>query len=473
MEASRLLFVCLIGLSILVHCKTQEQKPNIVFVLADDQGWSDIGYNNPSVISPTLDTLAYNGVIFNQSTRTALMTGYFTYRTGLQHNVLKKYYPIGVPLTFTLMPKRLKDEGYSTYMVGKWHLGFCKEDYTPNGRGFDHFYGFYNAGQDYYTHRFSDYLDFREDTTPDFSKEGIYSANVFSEKASEYIRNHDRTKPLFLYLAFQNVHGPLQAPQKYIDMYANVTNRKRRIKLGMVTAMDDAVKEVVADLKESDLWNNTLFVFSSDNGGPQNRNNEGNNWPLRGSKKTLWEGGTRAVAFAHGSMLERTGYINNEMMHVVDWYPTFVKLAGGDTDPDMDGMDIWDTISKGDPSPRTEFVYNIDDVADPPEQAIRVGDYKLIVGKAGNPGDWLPPPEHNSDQGIEDGRISKASVMLFNIRDDPTEHNDLAETMPGKVATMTARLEELKLKGATPLHPTKSKASSPRHFGGVYSPGWC
>ncbi|XP_077991902.1 arylsulfatase B-like [Glandiceps talaboti] len=403
------------------------------------------------------------------------MTGYFPYRTGLQYGVLLRNEPFGVPLHFTLMPQKLKEQGYSTYMVGKWHLGFCKEAYTPNRRGFDHFYGYYNAGEDYYTHRVppSSYLDLHEDMKPDNSKDGLYSSNVFSEKAAEYIQNHDRNNPLFLYLAFQSVHGPLQVPRKYINMYNAVKNKNRKIKLGMVTAMDDAVKDVVAALKKNDLWDNTLFIFSTDNGGPTSDEDEGNNWPLRGSKLTLWEGGTRAVTFVHGNMLEKTGYINNEMMHVVDWYPTLVKLAGGHTEPHMDGMNIWDTISKGDPSPRTEFVYNIDTLSDPPHQAIRVGDYKLIVGKAGNPGDWVPPPEYNSNQGIEDGRIGKASVMLFNIRDDPTEHHNLADTMPAKVAKLKARLEKLREKGVTPFNPKKVEKSSPEYFGGVYSPGWC
>ncbi|XP_077995097.1 arylsulfatase I-like [Glandiceps talaboti] len=458
----------------------EPQKPNIVFILADDLGWGDIGYNNPYVISPTIDTLAREGVTLNQSyvqpictpSRGALFSGYYPYRIGMQHKVLKRSGAAGLPLHLTVFPEKLREQGYATYMVGKWHLGYCSWEYTPLARGFDRFYGFLLGVSDYFNHTLSGFLDLRDNMMPDWGQTGVYSADLFSEKASDFITYHDQRKPMFLYLSFQSVHGPLQAPQKYIDMYPSIKNENRRIKLAMVTAMDDAVKNVVSALKDAGMSDNTLIVFSSDNGGTAKEDNAGSNWPLRGSKTTLWEGGTRAVGFVHGKMLEKTGYVSNELMHIVDWYPTLLGLAGGEADPDIDGIDVWNTLSKGDPSPRTEFVYNIDEI-DPAGAAIRMGDYKLIVGKAGNPASWTAPPEME-DVRTEKSRAKLRGKYLFNIIDDPTERNDIKDEMPEKVAEMEARLKELTKKIVPAMDPKSEPAKAhPRNFNLVWSPGWC
>ncbi|XP_002733395.1 arylsulfatase I-like [Saccoglossus kowalevskii] len=475
----------------LVIC-SGSRKPHVVFIVADDLGWNDIGYNNPSIFTPTLDKLAREGVILNQSyvlpmctpDRASLMSGYYAYRVGLQHKVLDHAEPAGLPLNFTLIPQRMKEHGYTTYMLGKWHLGFCKWEYTPTYRGFDHFYGFYNAAEDYFNHTTSKYLDLRNGKEVDWSKNGTYSTYMYAEKATEYIATHNKSTPMYMYLPFQSVHGVIEAPQKYLDMYTFIHDTNRRIKSAMVTAMDDAVKVVIAALERYELWDNTLLVFTTDNGGPANPNNAGNNWPLRGSKLTLWEGGTRGVGFVHGKMLEKKGYVNNEMMHVTDWYPTLLHIAGGKADSDMDGLNVWDTLNKGYPSPRKEFIYNIDEI-EPTGAAIRVGDYKLIVGKAGHPDGWIPAPTidgvweeilpMNEYEGLLDGRLSKDNdTYLFNIKADPTERNNLAEQMPEKVAELSARLEELKQKLVPAIRPAPDpKGSDPRKFGGAWSPGWC
>ncbi|XP_070557098.1 arylsulfatase B-like [Ptychodera flava] len=468
-------------------------KPNIMFVVADDLGWNDIGYNNRDIFTPTLDSLAREGVILNQSyvqpvctpTRASFMSGYFPYRLGLQHKVLDKSEPAGLPLNFTLLPQKLKEQGYTTYMVGKWHLGFCKYNYTPDGRGFDHFYGYYNAEEGYYNHSVGGYLDLREDLNPDWNENGTYSTDIFVHKAVQYLTNHNQSKPFYMYLPFQSVHGPIAVPQKYYDMYSFIHDQNRRVKSGMITAMDDAVKAMVAALKKLGFWDNTLFVFTTDNGGPANPTNAGNNWPLRGSKTTLWEGGTRGVAFVRGNLVEKTGYVNNEMIHAVDWFPSLLELVGGKRDPDMDGMNVWNTLARGDPSPRKEFVYNIDEV-DPAGEALRMGDYKLILGHAGKPDGWVPPPsvdglwheivlmnDHEEETDYCYAPPTNATY-LFNIKDDPTEHFNLADKMPEKVKEMTARLEELKKKLVPAIQvPAEPQKADPRRFGGVWSPGWC
>ncbi|XP_077991635.1 arylsulfatase B-like [Glandiceps talaboti] len=455
-----------------------DKKPNIVFILADDLGWSDIGYNNPYVITPTLDNLAREGIILNQfyaistcsPTRASLMSGYYAYRVGFQNCGLSSTVPKGLSLNFTLLPERLRQLGYSTYMVGKWHLGFCKYEYTPNGRGFDHFYGFYGAAQDHYTHRSGTYLDLREDLTPDWNQNGTYSTNLFGGKAAKYIAEHDINKPLFLYLAFSNVHSPLQVPKKYSDIYPPMDNG-RRIKLGMVSALDDAVHTVVSALKDRGLWENTLLIFMSDNGAPVNDKSFGNNWPYRGAKASMWEGGTRVVAFAHGRMLKKHSYIYNGLMHVVDWYPTLVSVAGGDTDSDIDGLDMWASISQGSDSTRKEFIYHIEEVFNP-VAAIRIEDYKLIVGKASTQArsKWVPPPEANGKLGeLEcDSPLRSDGLYLFNLTNDPLECHNLADKEPQRVEDMKRRLEQFKHIMIPPFgHSSPAdKSFSPTNFGG-------
>ncbi|XP_070581653.1 arylsulfatase B-like [Ptychodera flava] len=435
--------LCIVLLLYSWPVESKTERPHILFILADDLGWNDIGYNNPCVITPTLDALAQDGVIFNQSyalptctpSRASFMTGYFAYRTGLQHKVLVSSRPTGLPLHFTTLPQKLKEQGYSTYMVGK-----------------------------YFPKKFP--IVFLRILTQQY---------LFREKAANYVANHDKDKPMFMYFSLQSVHGPQQVPNKYRHKYLSVKNLGRRTKLGMITAMDDSVAVLVEAFKEHGLWKNTLLIFQSDNGGPAGDKNFGNNWPLRGSKGTLWEGGTRVVTFAHGPMLKKTGYVSNEMVHIVDWFPTLVTLTGGESDSEMDGLNLWDTISKGAPTLREEFVYNIDEDGDIPKEAIRIGNYKLIHGKAGVPDGWIAPPEscchHDKPNGDD---IHGEYIRLYNLKDDPTERNDLSEAMSYRVERMLERLKELKEKTHPVLSPPRMiKESSPSRFGGAYSPGWC
>ncbi|XP_077979359.1 arylsulfatase B-like [Glandiceps talaboti] len=466
----------------ILHAAEEVQKPNIMFVVADDMGWNDIGYHNSDIYTPMLDSLAREGVILNQSyvplactqSRAAYMAAYYPHRTGFQHKTIHPMQPIGLSLNFTLLPQQLKELGYATHMVGKWHLGYCKWSYTPTERGFDSFYGYYNGFEDHYNHSIGDYLDLHDNRLPDWSQNGTYSTYLYSDKAIDVITSHNQSKPLFMYLALQSVHGPLEVPDEYYNLYPFIEQKNRRVKSAMITAMDDVVRNVVTALEDFGLWNNTLLVFTSDNGGSIKPKHAGNNWPLRGTKNSLFEGGTRIPSFVHGNMLEKTGYVNDGMIHAVDWYPTFVELAGGKTDPDIDGINVWDMLSKGNPSPRTQFVYNIDEIDH--VAAIRVGDYKLIVGDPGGPYGWIPV-DHDE---LQENSELFADVMtwnrtyLFNVKDDPTEHHNLADSMPEKVKELEVKLEEQKDKLVPAIvAPLDKERSDPRHFGGVWTPGWC
>ncbi|XP_060561582.1 arylsulfatase B-like [Ruditapes philippinarum] len=310
------------------------KRPNIVFIVADDLGWNDVGFHNPSMITPNIDKLAYQGVILNHSyvqpvcspSRHAFMTGYYPFKAGLQHMVICDEQDVCSPLNMTFLSSHLKKAGYATHAIGKWHLGFCSWECTPEYRGFESFYGYYNSRSDYFTHEEANYLDFHDGYDVVWDKNGSYSADLYAERAEHIIAKHNNSQPLFLYLPYQNVHEPLQVPPQYEALYPDVKTKDRRTYCGMVTALDAAIGRVVEALKKKGLYDDTIFFLTPDNGGMITKG--GNNWPLRGSKITVWEGGTRTIGFVSGSRLQKTGYTFDGLMHAVDWHPTILTAAG-------------------------------------------------------------------------------------------------------------------------------------------------
>ncbi|XP_064082519.1 arylsulfatase B-like [Macrobrachium nipponense] len=380
-------------------------KPHIILMVADDLGWNDVSWHNNFVVTPHLGQLASDGVILNQSyvlptctpTRTALLSGKYPFTMGMQKGALNPLDPQGLPLTNKLLPKLLKKYGYTTHIIGKWHLGFCSWGYTPTKRGFDSFYGYYGGAEDYYTHQRSEkkvrresrrggrreeYLDLRNNTKPDYTKNGVYSTYVFAAAAEELIRSRDPKKPMFLYFPFQSVHGPLQVPKNYTRVFKRVGDYYRRNYLGMVMAMDDMVGRVVAALKATGHYENSVIIFTTDNGGSIKMG--ASNYPLRGGKSNLLEGGTRGPAFIHSPLLPNRGTVSNQLFHVTDWYRTVVGLAGGKAnDPYLDSIDQWDAITGYAAPPRERLVYNIDDSENKFRAALRYNEFKLSVGAVG------------------------------------------------------------------------------------------
>lgn len=273
------------------------------------------------------------------------------------------------------------------------------------------------------------------------------------------MRSHDPAKPLFLYMAFQNVHSPVQAPQKYVDKYKFIKDNVRRTYAGMVDILDEAVGNLTRMFQEAGLWDDTLVIFSTDNGGLPDSG--GYNWPLRGTKHTVWEGGARGTAFVYGNLLKQTGVRIKELMHVTDWYPTLIKLAGGSFDPinpkPVDGFDVWETISTGKSSPRKELVINIDTSEG---ASLRVGDMKILLNVPNVT--WYKPPEleksfnikheHQKQLGadylrerLNSGLLTyqqsaPIQVALYNITADPNEHNDLSNS--SKYLDVVAKLKK-------------------------------
>ena len=200
----------------------------------------------------------------------------------------------------TTLGEKLRSANYSTHAIGKWHLGICNKAYWPTNRGFDHFSGFMGGTTDYYTHntRIIHGYDYRADTEVDYTANGTYDTTLIRDKANEVINGHGKNSPLFLYLPFHAPHDPLQVEKNYQDMYSDIPDVSRQIYLGMVTALDDAVGSIIDSLKQSELYENSIIVFLSDNGAPGGNwpptlggyvmEYGASNWPLRGSNFILF-----------------------------------------------------------------------------------------------------------------------------------------------------------------------------------------
>jgi len=421
-----------------------ETKPNIVHIVADDLGWKDVGFNGCTDIkTPNIDRLAAGGAKFTQfyvqpmctPTRAALLTGRYPFRYGLQTIVIPTAAGYGLDTTEWLMPQCLKEAGYNTAIIGKWHLGHADKKYWPKQRGFDYQYGAMIGELDYFTHSEHGVLDWFRDNKP--VREKGYTTQLLGSDAVKYINEQGANKPFYLYLTFNAPHTPYQAPQDYIDRYKNIADPTRRTYAGMVACLDDEIGKVIAALDKKGLRGNTLILFHSDNGGTKNAMFAGqmadmskvkipcDNGPYRDGKGSLFEGATRVCACANWPRHVKAQTVDG-IIHAVDLYPTLAALALASTAKckPLDGMNVWDTIAEGKPSPRTEFIYNVE----PFRGAVREGDWKLI---------WRA--------------LIPTSVDLYNLAEDPYEKNNLAAANPEKVAALQQRLEAAGKESAKPL----------------------
>jgi len=420
-----------------------DQKPNILFIVADDLGWKDVGFHGSDIKTPTLDSLASAGSKLEQHyaqpmctpTRAALMTGRYPLRYGLQTAVIPSAHTYGLPTDEWLLPQALKEAGYQTAIIGKWHLGHADRKYWPRQRGFDYQYGPLIGEIDYFTHQQHGVVDWYRNNVK--VVEPGYSTTLLGNEAVKVINQHDPIAPLYMYLAFNAAHTPYQATPEYLEKYKDIADPSRRAYAGAITAMDDQIARVLAALDKKKMRENTLIVFMSDNGGTQNAMFAGegdmskvkipcDNGPYRDGKGSIYEGGTRVVALANWPGHIKAGGAVDQMIHVTDWYPTLVGLAGGSTAKAkaLDGMNVWSTVSEGAPSPRKEVIYNVE----PFRAGVRQGDWKLI---------WRT--------------ILPAAVELYNIAQDPSEKTNLAASNPEKVAALQGRANELAAAMAKPL----------------------
>jgi arylsulfatase A-like enzyme len=443
-------------------------RPNIVFLLADDLGRADCGFmGGKDIQTPHLDKLAKAGAILDQfyvqpvcsPTRAALMTGRYPIRHGLQVGVVRPWAQYGLPLEERTLPQALKEAGYETAIVGKWHLGTFQPAYLPLQRGFDHQYGHYNGALDYFTHIRDGGFDWHRDDKENHD-EG-YSTHLIAKESMRLIRERDAKKPLFLYVPFNAVHAPHQVPEDYLKPYTQLKGNRQKY-AGMLAAMDEAVGQISAAIDEAGMRQNTLFIFSSDNGGP-NPGQITDNGPLRAGKGTLYEGGTRVVAFATWDGVIAAGSTVKAPLHMVDWYPTLLKLGGAMLEQKLplDGRDAWPAITQNAATPHESILLN----TTPSNGAIRMGDWKLVLG--GNIADSEDGGGEAKKKGKKKNAASKGeNVELFNFASDPNEKTNLAASQPEKVAELRAKLAELAAQAVPPKSvPMEKGFKTPRVWG--------
>jgi arylsulfatase A-like enzyme len=420
-------------------------QPNILYVVADDLGWADVGYHGAKIRTPTIDRLAREGVELDQHyvqpvctpTRTAIMSGRYPSRFG-PHALVPSNLRALKPGTVTLA-SALKSVGYSTCLSGKWHLG-SRPEWSPNQFGFDHSYGSLAGAADPWTHQYrpGPYAKtWHRDGRP-LEEEGN-ATELVARQALQWIRQ--RRRPWFIYVPFQAVHIPVDAPEQYKQLYRNekfyddpVKNESYQRFAAYVSQMDGKIGEFIAALEETGQRDNTLVLFHSDNGGLPGGGNAyiskvpatpvlSSNLPLRGHKGQLYEGGIRVVALANWPGRLAAGKVTAPL-HAMDWMPTLTRLAGyvPQEDLEWDGRDAWPLITgKVDrPQPRTIYIaYNRG-------SALRDGDWKLIAPKRG-------PCE------------------LFNLAEDPFEKADLASKEPERVARLQDLLQSIQKRDVTSL----------------------
>ena len=366
-------------------------KPHIVYVLADDLGFNDVGYNHNArkgkvvPITPNLDKLAHSGVILDRiytytrcaPSRASLLTGRYPMHVS-QRNPSVSMRGGGVPLEMTTIAEKLKGKGYTSYLIGKWHAGSDLRSRIPVARGFSHSFGMLGGMSDYFSQvktlssGFSAVDCWRDDGPAYGENAKKYATHLYTDEAVAAISAQPSHDPLFILLSHQAPHTPLQAPQKYVDMYTGKpghasTPNHRKIYLGMITAMDEGVGTVVEKLTQRGFWEKTLFVFTSDNGGDMRKRIGGSdNYPLRDQKGSMYEGGVRTAGFVAGGIVPTCaqGRRLNGMVHLADFMATFGALAGYTTEderaekaglPPSDSQDFWPYLTGAtNESPRQE-----------------------------------------------------------------------------------------------------------------------
>jgi arylsulfatase A-like enzyme len=380
------------------------EKPNIVLILADDHGYGDLGVHEArDVQTPNLDRLAREGARFTDfyanhpvcgPSRAGLLTARYQHRFGYENNgPMGPTSPNGLPVDEPTVPERLKKVGYATGMTGKWHLGF-QPHHAPTARGFDFYYGTLRGAMAY---------------VPD----GASGAKTVVRGTKEEPMPAHVTEGfgVFLYVSFTAVHAPLQTTQAYLDRFPNEKDPDRRIYLGMLAAMDDQIGHIVATIDTLGLGENTLIMYSSDNGGPTWQTTSANR-PLNGVKALTLEGGIRAPTIVRWTGAIPAGQVLSTMGIGHDLTATALAVAGAELDDRIDGVNLMPYLTgaaTGDAHDRLYWRFAA-------QRAMREGPWKLV-------------------------KVGEKS-WLFNLDDDIGERNDLAAEQPARLAAMEAGFQK-------------------------------
>jgi arylsulfatase A-like enzyme len=445
MKFALLLFLtCIFSIQADNSSKYDGTRPNIVVMLSDDMGWNEPSFNGGNIaLTPHMDSLRKSGVKLSQfyaqpvcaPTRAAFLTGRYSFRTWsdwrsedfgkpsylakLGMKLAKTTKGVDTRLIHALdtdertVAEALKEKGYFTAIAGKWHCGEWFPEHLPMGQGFMHQYGHYAWGIDYNNYtiphnapaKFAVY-DWHRNQEPVF--EQGYTTDLIANETVRLIAQHKENhttnngvKPFFIYVAFNAVHGPIEDIPRYTDKF---TKRESALK-----CLDDAVGRIVGAVDQYGYKDNTLVIFANDNGGLRDSMNA----PYRGTKNTTYEGGIRVPCIMRWPAKLKANSSSNEMMHITDFYNTFITLGGGSLEQarKIDGMNMTGTLFENKKSPRDEIIIEVSGSVRFP--TIRKGDYKLM-GKE-----------------------------LYNIIKDPSEKNDIAAAHPQLVKELKARLTQV------------------------------
>jgi arylsulfatase A-like enzyme len=391
-----------------------QTPPNIVFLLADDLGYADVGcYGRPDLATPNIDRIAADGVRFLQAyansavcsaTRTALITGRYQYRlrVGLEEPISGISQNVGMPATQPTLPSLLKQAGYGTTLLGKWHLGNLP-DYSPLKSGYDHFWGFHGGALDYYTHTGRPHNDDLWDGDTKIHEAG-YLTDLLGDRAVEAVNNYAKAKtPFFLDVHFNAPHWPWEAPGDEAEAerlrhaaMEDFDGGTQRTYQRMIQRMDLQIGRILQALETNGLTGNTIVIFTSDNGGER----FADTWPFTGRKTELLEGGLRIPALISWPARIPRGRTTDQVAISMDWLPTLLAAAGIHPDPASppDGIDLLPVLTTdAAPAPRKLFWR-----------------YKANAQRAARDGDW---------------KILKIqeNTFLFNVVDDPMERANLRD----------------------------------------------
>ncbi len=414
----------------------QTTRPNIVFILADDLGYGDVGaFGATDIRTPNIDRLAQRGIKFTQfyspspvcsPTRAGFLTGRYPRRMGIDGVFFPESFT-GLPASEVTVAEALKEKGYATGIVGKWHLGHHRP-YLPLQNGFDEYFGIP------YSNDMQGVVYLRGNEVADYKVDQRYTTKVYTEEAVQFIGKH-KQKPFFLYLAHTMPHVPLYASEAFRG------KSKRGLYGDVVEELDWSVGQVLEALRKHGLEENTLVVFSSDNGPWLAFDVEGGSaGPLREGKQTTFEGGMRVptVACWPGKIAAETVY--DRLATTFDWFPTFLRLAGGAAyapkNP-LDGEDITPVLTGTGTRKGDELLYYFGGQL----QAYRKGDWKIKFPYAGNRG----------ITGMKD--LAPHDTLLFNLRQDVGEQANLLKAHPEKVRELLAALRtyQARIEPAEPL----------------------
>ncbi len=432
-------------------------KPNIIFLVADDLGFADLGFTGARDIpTPHLDALAAGGVRFTNGyvsgpycspTRAGLLTGRYQQRFGHEFNPGEGgHEPFGLPLSQKTVADRLKAAGYVTGLVGKWHLGGAPE-FRPRRRGFDEFFGFLGGAHPYDGIRGAPI--YRDE---EVVREPEYLTDAFGREAVAFIDRH-KDHPFFLELAFNAVHTPMEATDDRLARFAAIPDKTRRTYAAMLLALDEAVGRVVEKVRASGLEERTLFAFFSDNGGPTMRGttiNGSRNDPYRGSKRTTLEGGIHVPFVLSWKGTLPAGITYDRPVIQLDLLPTALAAAGAPvgSDEGLDGVDLLPFLADRSRSPHESLYWRLGEQA-----AIRRGDWKLV----------RYDPAADSEEVSRPGKGPGATPFrLYHLSDDPGERRDLAAETPEKARELLEAWTAWDRTLATPLWGPTGRAGAKR-----------